>query len=189
MSESPEIRYVSRAGHKLQAALDTFGIEPAGWVCADLGCNVGGFVDCLLQRGAQKVYAVDTGYGTLAYKLRKDPRVEVMERTNAMHVTLPEPVRLITIDVGWTRQHNILPHALTLLAPRGQIVSLIKPHYEADKSLLNGGVLPPEQVDVVIETVRTRINQAGGQIISLIPSPLLGQKGNNELLAHIAPTN
>jgi len=123
--------YVSRSGAKLEAALDAFGIAPADWVCADLGCNVGGFTDCLLRRGARRVYAIDTGYGTLAYRLRTDPRVVVMERTNAMHVTLPEPVDLVTIDVGWTRQHHILPNAVRLAKPAGRIITLIKPHYEA----------------------------------------------------------
>src|SRR5436309_2115272 len=99
--------FVSRAGQKLDHALDVFKIDVAGLTCADLGCNVGGFVDCLLQRGAAKVYAVDTGYGVLDWKLRKDARVIVMERTNAMHVALPERVTLVTIDVAWTRQQYI----------------------------------------------------------------------------------
>src|ERR1700761_4113773 len=127
--------FVSRAGQKLDHALDAFGVGVAGLACADLGCNVGGFVDCLLQRGAAKVYAVDTGYGVLEWKLRKDPRVVVMERTNAMHVDLPEPVSLVTIDVAWTRQRNILPAAGRILSrePGARVVTLIKPHYEADK--------------------------------------------------------
>src|SRR5687767_8878918 len=119
---SSECSYVSRGGLKLAAALDAFGIDPPGYVCADLGSNVGGFVDCLLQRGAKKVYAVDTGYGVLAYKLRIDPRVVVMERTNAMHVELPEVVDLITIDVAWTPQHRILPNAIRLSGLCGRIV-------------------------------------------------------------------
>src|SRR5437588_11102724 len=103
--------FVSRAGQKLEHALVNFGIDVSGLTCADLGSNVGGFVDCLLQRGAAKVYAIEKGYGVLEWKLRKDPRVIVMERTNAMHVVLPEPVALVTIDVAWTRQRNILPAA------------------------------------------------------------------------------
>jgi 23S rRNA (cytidine1920-2'-O)/16S rRNA (cytidine1409-2'-O)-methyltransferase len=101
--------FVSRAGLKLDHALTAFAVDVTGLVCADLGCNAGGFTDCLLQRGAAKVYAVDTGYGALDWKLRKDPRVVVMERTNAMHVTLPEPVGFVCIDVAWTRQRRILP--------------------------------------------------------------------------------
>src|SRR5258705_5786878 len=96
--------FVSRAGKKLEHALDAFGINIGGLVCADLGSNVGGFVDCLLAHGASKVYAIDTGYGVLEWKLRKNPRVVVMERTNAMHVQLPEKVNLVSIDVAWTKQ-------------------------------------------------------------------------------------
>src|SRR5260370_13738538 len=101
-------QFVSGAGVELDHALQTFGIDGCGWVCADLGSNTGGFVDCLLQRGAAKVYAIDTGYGALDWKLRNDPRVMVMERTNAMHVELPEKIARISIDVAWTRQKHIL---------------------------------------------------------------------------------
>src|SRR3954454_17439868 len=101
--------FVSRAGQKLEHALDTFAIDIAQKTCADLGSNTGGFVDCLLQRRAVKVYAIDTGYGALEWKLRKDPRVVAMERTNAIHVQLPEKVKLVTIDVAWTKQRIILP--------------------------------------------------------------------------------
>src|SRR2546423_14723359 len=103
--------FVSRAGLKLDHALETFGISVAGKGCADFGSNSGGFVDCLLQRGAAKVYAIDTGYGVLEWKLRNDSRVVVMERTNAIHVKLPEQVQIVTIDVAWTRQRIILPAA------------------------------------------------------------------------------
>src|ERR1700726_4579177 len=118
-------RFVSRAGEKLEFALDAFGLDVRGFACADFGCNAGGFTDCLLQRGAAKVYAIDTGYGALDWKLRKDPRVAVMERTNAMHVTLPEPVDLVTIDVAWTKQKNILPAARRVLKPTGIVLALI----------------------------------------------------------------
>src|SRR3989344_6816827 len=126
--------YVSRAGEKLAFALDYWHIDVTGLVCADLGCSTGGFTDCLLQHSAAKVYAVDTGYGVLDYKLRKDPRVVALERTNALHVKLPERVDLVTIDVGWTPQKLILPRALELLKPGGKIISLVKPHYEIRKS-------------------------------------------------------
>src|SRR6476661_6854974 len=118
--------FASRAGLKLDHALNVFQVEVAGLTCADLGSNVGGFVDCLLQRGAAKVYAVETGYGVLDWKLRKDPRVVVMERTNAMHVTLPESMCLVTIDVAWTRQRYILPAARRLVSSDGKVVTLIK---------------------------------------------------------------
>src|SRR6476620_12477068 len=141
--------FVSRAGQKLDHALGAFAIDVAGRTCADLGSNAGGFVDCLLQRGAAKVYAVDTGYGVLEWKLRKDPRVVVMERTNAMHVTLPEPVSLVTIDVAWTRQRNILPAARRILTAGGTVITLIEPHYEAAAAKLVKGVLPEGEVDGV----------------------------------------
>jgi 23S rRNA (cytidine1920-2'-O)/16S rRNA (cytidine1409-2'-O)-methyltransferase len=182
MTQPPDSPFVSRAGEKLAAALDAFGIEPAGQVCADLGCNVGGFTDCLLGRGAARVYAVDTGYGALAWKLRKDDRVFVMERTNALHVTLREPVALVTIDVGWTRQHLILPAGLRLLSTGGRMVSLIKPHYEAEAADLRGGVLPAETLDAVMQRMYARVADAGVQFDEVIPSPLLGRKGNREYL-------
>src|SRR3954471_15755394 len=177
--------YVSRGGLKLAAALDAFALDPAGWVCADLGCNVGGFTDCLLQRGAAKVYAVDTGYGALAWSLRKDPRVAVMERTNAMPVTLPEPVPLVCIDVAWTRQRHILPAARRLLTPDGAVVTLIKPHYEAEKSWLVKGVLPAERVDEVVTAVKRDIEAAGFDVIATTASPILGGEGNAEVLAYL----
>src|SRR5215467_13590065 len=124
-------RFVSRAGQKLDHALATFSLDVTGFVCADFGANAGGFTDCLLQRGALKVYAIDTGYGALEWKLRKDPRVVVMERTNAMHVDLPEKIGAVTIDVAWTKQRHILPAARRMIAADGVCVTLIKPHYEA----------------------------------------------------------
>lgn len=179
--------YVSRGGRKLAAALDAFGVDPDGRICADLGSNVGGFCDCLLQRGATRVYAVETGYGVLAWKIRRDERVVVLERTNAMHATLPEPVELVTIDVGWTPQHRILPNAVRLLSSGGTIITLIKPHYEADKSLLKGGVLDPQAARATLHGVCDRILAAGLDIRGIIESPLPGQKGNLEFLAALCP--
>lgn len=175
--------FVSRAGQKLEHALSTFGINVAGLICADLGSNTGGFVDCLLQRSAAKVYAIDTGYGVLEYKLRKDPRVVVMERTNAMHVKLPEPVAFISIDVAWTKQKHILPAARRLLAPGGQVVTLIKPHYEAAKSMLRKGILQEQHLPAVLEQVKLDIAAAGFELAQLTDSPILGAQGNRELLA------
>ena len=180
-------RFVSRGGQKLDHALDAFGLDPAGRVCADLGCSTGGFVDCLLQRGAAKVYAIDTGYGVLDYKLRNDSRVFVMERVNAMHAELPEPAWMITIDVAWTRQRHILPTAARLLAPGGCVVTLIKPHYEADKNLLRRGRLPPEQIPAVFQTVADDIAAAGFSILAVARSPITGTGGNVELLAWLRP--
>jgi len=186
MSQPADMPYVSRAGEKLAAALDAFAINPDRSVCADLGCNVGGFTDCLLSRGAARVYAVDTGYGALAWRLRKNERVVVMERTNALHVDLPEQVALVTIDVGWTRQHLILPAALRLLGPGGRIVTLIKPHYEAEAPELRGGVLPEEMLDAVMARMRARVADAGVQFAEVLASPLLGRKGNREFLGLVS---
>src|SRR5687767_3502296 len=178
----PASPFVSRAGQKLDHALAAFGIDVTGLVCADLGSNTGGFVDCLLQRGAAKVYAIDTGYGALEWKLRKDPRVVVMERTNAMHAQLPEPVSIVTIDVAWTRQRNILPAARRMVADPGTVVTLIKPHYEAERSQLVKGVLPEGDVDAVVERVITDIRAAGFEVRRTVRSPILGSKGNAEVL-------
>jgi len=176
--------FVSRAGQKLDHAIVTFGVDVRGATCSDLGCSTGGFVDCLLQRGAAKVYAVDTGYGVLEYKLRKDPRVVVMERTNAMHVTLPEAVDWVSIDVAWTKQKHILPSAMKLLKPgTGRVITLIKPHYEADPSLLKQGILPAEAIDAVVTDVIKQITQVGFEVLSTVTSPILGAKGNTEILA------
>jgi 23S rRNA (cytidine1920-2'-O)/16S rRNA (cytidine1409-2'-O)-methyltransferase len=179
--------YASRSGRKLQAALAAFAIDPTGIVCADLGSNAGGFVDCLLQHGAKLVYAIDTGYGMLDWKLRNDPRVVVMERTNAMHVTLPRPVDLVTIDVAWTKQKHILPAAAKLLAAGGLIVTLIKPHYEADPALLRRGVLPPQQSAAVVQDVLAHIRASGLEVIATTPSPIKGAGGNIEVLAAVRP--
>ena len=174
--------YVSRGGDKLAAALAHFKLDVAGLVCADLGSHVGGFVDCLLQHGAVKVYSVDTSYGTLAWTLRKDDRVVVLERTNAMHVTLPEPVDLVTIDVGWTPQAKILPAVARMIKPEGRVVSLLKPHYEAPKERLVDGVLPDERVGGVVESVKTAIVRDGWSIVAETESPLRGHGGNREFL-------
>ena len=160
-----------------------------GLVCADLGSNVGGFVDCLLSRGAARVYSIDTGYGVLAWKLRKDPRgrVIVMERTNAMHATLPEPVQLVTIDVAWTRQKHILPAARRMLTDDGTCITLIKPHYEAPPDSLKQGVLPEDQVPAILDSIRPDITAAGFELIDTTTSPIKGAKGNVELLALLRP--
>src|SRR3954467_8286445 len=176
--------FVSRAGQKLDHALTAFAVDVTARVCADLGSNTGGFVDCLLRRGAAKVYAIDTGYGALDWRLRKDPRVVVMERTNAMHAELPEAVSLVTIDVAWTRQRHILPAARRMVRPDGAIVTLIKPHYEAYQSQLRKGILPAEDVDAVIERVVADIRSAGFDVLKMTRSPILGTKGNAEVLAH-----
>lgn len=181
----PADEFVSRAGAKLAAALDAFGIDPTGWTCADLGSNVGGFVDVLLRRGASRVFAVDTGYGTLDYSLRRDPRVVVMERRNALHVDPPAPCRLVTIDVGWTRQHHILPAAGRWLDEVGTIVSLVKPHYESPPEWLRDGVLADERVEDVLERVIREVRELGFNVLGRCDSPIRGQAGNAEILLHV----
>jgi len=185
MQEPQPNRPVSRAAAKLEAALAAFSVDPTGWVCADLGCNVGGFVQCLLHHGAVRVYAMDTGYGALDYTLRKDSRVVVMERTNALYASLPEKMNLITIDVGWTRQHHVLPAAKRMLANDGRIITLVKPQYEASPKWLRGGVLPPDKVPVVVETVRNSLDELGLHLLGEIDSPLPGQSGNREVLFYL----
>jgi 23S rRNA (cytidine1920-2'-O)/16S rRNA (cytidine1409-2'-O)-methyltransferase len=180
-------QFASRAGEKLQFALDTFKINASGLVVADFGSSTGGFVDCLLQNGVAKVYSVDVSYGELAWTLRNDPKVKVLERTNAMHVTLPEKVDLITIDTGWTKQKLVVPNALANLAENGQIIALIKPHYEADKKFLVKGRLQDEKIEEVINQVKLDIAESGGKVIEIAESPIVGEKGKNrEFLALVA---
>jgi 23S rRNA (cytidine1920-2'-O)/16S rRNA (cytidine1409-2'-O)-methyltransferase len=182
-----EDRYVTRSGLKLEHALRHFGVPVDGRTCADMGSHQGGFVDCLLTAGAAKVYSVDTSYGTLAWKLRKDPRVVVMERTNAMHVELPEKVDLVTIDVGWTPQRRVLPAALRNLLPRGRIISLVKPQYEATEAERREGVVPEENLEPVLARVRLDVLAVGLEILGETRSPLKGGGGNTEFLFLLAP--
>ena len=176
--------FVSRGGLKLDHAMRHFALDVNGLVCADLGCSTGGFTDCLLQRGAARVYSVDTGYGVLAWKLRKDARVIVKERTNAMHVTLPEPAMFVSIDVSWTKQSKILPAAKRVVAAGARIVTLIKPHYEADAQLLRQGVLPDDAVASVVDRVLADVPGYGFEVIGTTQSPIRGsEKGNIEVLA------
>jgi len=179
--------FVSRGGVKLAAALDAFEIDPAGWTCADLGCNVGGFTDCLLARRARRVYAVDTGYGDLAWRLRTDERVVVLERTNALHSPPAAAVDLVTVDVGWTPQERIVPAAARWLRPGGVIVSLLKPHYELAK--LRGrsprGPLDDGEAGQVCRQVCERLAAAGWGAGAGAESPLRGKGGNRELFLRI----
>jgi 23S rRNA (cytidine1920-2'-O)/16S rRNA (cytidine1409-2'-O)-methyltransferase len=177
-----ESQFVTRAGLKLSAALEHFGVDPGDMVCVDLGSNVGGFTDCLLERSAQKVYAVDTGYGVLDYRLRKDSRVVVMERTNALFVRLPELCDLAVIDLGWTVQSKILPRARELIKPTGKIITLVKPHYEAPKNLLKAGLLTPDQSEQVFVGVLESISSLKLRVLNHMPSPITGSGGNAEYL-------
>lgn len=187
--------YVGRGGQKLKHALGEFGLDVRGLVCADFGCNIGGFTDCLLRAGAAKVYAVDTGYGALAWTLRNDPRVVAMERTNALHAGLPpdalKGVDLVVVDLGWTPQRLAVPAALAWLndAPTARVVTLIKPHYEASDAARQGrggtptleaGVLDDAAAERVANEVYTRMPEWGATGLGLTRSPLRGgeSKGN-----------
>ena len=173
-------QFVSRAGDKLQFGLQHFNLNVTGLVCADFGSSTGGFVDCLLKNGAARVYAVETGYGVLDWKLRNDPKVVVKERTNAMHVELPEKVDLITNDTSWTRQEIIFPNILRNLNHGGKILTLIKPHYEADKKLLHKGVLEEKIAEKTAQDVIKRLEYLFPlKNMGLATSPLLGGKGGN----------
>lgn len=174
-----ERRFVSRAGDKLAFALDQFGLDPAGVTCADLGCHVGGFTDCLLQRGAARIFAVDTGHNILDWNLRNDARVVLMERTNALHVELPEVVDLVTVDVGWTPQRLILPRALSMLGAGGRIISLLKPHYEAGEKERVRGKVRDELVEGVVARVMSELEAMGIAVKGRVESPVLGGKGKN----------
>lgn len=184
--------HVSRAGLKLEHALDAFRLDVAGFSCADFGCNVGGFTDCLLRRGASHVFAVDTGYGALAWTLRGDARVTVMERTNALHAPPPPGgVALVVVDLGWTPQRFAVPAALRWLAPGGRVISLVKPHYEAsaDGTRPRRGGLSHDESAAVFERVLAEFPTLGARVLGSTESPLVGAKssrkgeGNREYLA------
>jgi 23S rRNA (cytidine1920-2'-O)/16S rRNA (cytidine1409-2'-O)-methyltransferase len=182
--------YASRGGIKLEAAIEAFAIDPDGWIVADVGASTGGFTDCLLQHGARRVYAIDVGYGQLAWKLQQDPRVVVMDRTNARHLAaLPEPVDLATIDVSFISLKLILPTVTGWLREGGQIVALIKPQFEAGrKQVGKGGVVRDPAVHrAILEDLTTWAASQGMGLGGLIRSPLTGPAGNVEFLAHWIP--
>lgn len=178
-ADAPQ-KFVSRAGAKLEHALEEFKLDVTGLRCADFGCNVGGFTDCLLQRGAKHVIAIDTGYGALAWKLRQDPRVETRERTNALHAEAPAGgVDLVVLDLAWTPQRLAIPAALKWLAPGGRIITLIKPHYELrdeEKAWLDRGFLPHERVPGVVTRVEAEMPALGAKVLGSTQSPLVGGK-------------
>ena len=184
--------YVSRGGHKLAAALDAFAIDPAHAIALDVGASTGGFTDVLLQRGARHVYAVDVGRGQLAERLRRDPRVISMEKTNARSLTadsLPDPVDLAVIDVSFISLDKVLGPVLATLrpGPHAHIVALIKPQFEAGKGRTDHGVVRDPAIHrEVIERVTAHARDLGLGTRDLIASPILGPEGNREFLAHLA---
>lgn len=183
--------YVSRGGLKLEKALKNFSVDPTGYVCSDSGASTGGFTDCLLQQGASKVFAIDVGYGQLAWKIRNDPRVVVMERTNIRYVTLEdlgEPLDLSVIDVSFISLGLVLPVVKTLLKPTGQVLCLIKPQFEAGKDKVGkkGVVRDPAVHEEVLQNFISLAKSLDFTIRNLTFSPVKGPEGNIEFLAHLS---
>lgn len=201
MPADPPCPYVSRGGLKLAAALDAFGLSVQTLTCADLGANVGGFTDCLLQRGAAHVHALDTAYGQFAWKLRQDPRVTVLERTNALHYTPPADFAgadLVVIDLGWTPQRLALPAAQRWLKPNSlsHIITLIKPHYELAARQPQRGhkqdILDASTAQSVLQDTLAEIPSLNLTVLNTLQSPLRGggsrgKQANIEFLALLRP--
>ena len=180
--------FVSRAGRKLADALDACEVNPAGRVCLDVGASTGGFTDCLLQRGAARVYAIDVGYGQLDQRLRSDERVIVMERINARHLQpadLPEPCSLITIDVSFISLAKVVPALLPHLAPGGLVLALIKPQFEAGRGMVGkGGILRDEEVRKrVVRDCAQELADLGLELLGVRDSAVPGMGGNREAFA------
>lgn len=191
LAEGP--RFVSRGGMKLSGALDTFGLDPSGSTALDVGASTGGFTDCLLQRGAVSVTALDVGYGQLAWSLRTDDRVRVLERTNirtAEADVLAGPYDLVVIDVSFVGLVKVLPHVLHLVAPEGSVVALVKPQFEAGKGRVGkkGVVRDPRVHQDVLETVADAIASDGWVLRGLTWSPITGPEGNIEFWVWLSRT-
>lgn len=183
-----KLPYVSRGGFKLEKALNTFPVDPAGYVCVDCGASTGGFTDCLLQRGASRVYAVDVGYGQLAWSLRQDERVTVMERTNARSLTpemFPERMDLAVMDMSFISLRLVLPAVRTLLKENGQVICLVKPQFEAGREKVGkkGVVRDPAVHREVLESFISALAPLGFSLAGLTFSPVRGPEGNIEYLA------
>ena len=183
-----ELRFVGRGGLKLDFALDHFQFNITGLTAADFGCHIGGFTDCLLQRGATRVYAIDVGYGQLAWKLRQDRRVVVMERTNARYVEkLPSLVQMVTIDASFISLSRLLPAATRWLAPEAHVIPLVKPQFEAGREQVGkrGVVRDPMVHRQVLEGVADHASRCGLAVCGLVRSPITGPAGNIEFLLHL----
>lgn len=183
--------YVSRGGLKLEKALRDFRVDPSGFVCSDSGASTGGFTDCLLQQGAKKVFAIDVGYGQLAWKIRNDPRVVCMERTNVRNVTLAdlgEPLDLSVVDVSFISLKLVLPVIYSLLKPEGQVLCLIKPQFEAGKEKVGkkGVVRDPAVHCEVLQAFLDTVAEIGFTVKNLTFSPVKGPEGNIEFLGHLS---
>ncbi|MBN1842887.1 MAG: TlyA family RNA methyltransferase [Deltaproteobacteria bacterium] len=183
-----DIPYVSRGGLKLEAALRGFSVDVRGLECLDVGASTGGFTDCLLQRGARHVTAVDVGYGQLHWNLRSDPRVTVLERTNIRYLdpgAIPEAVDLACIDVSFISLKIVVPAVIKFVKRSGRIICLIKPQFEVGKGLVGkGGVVRDKSLhEAVLEDLSRAFNDMNLSQVGIIPSPILGPKGNQEYLA------
>jgi 23S rRNA (cytidine1920-2'-O)/16S rRNA (cytidine1409-2'-O)-methyltransferase len=181
--------YASRGALKLGPALDAFGVDPRGLVCADIGASTGGFTDVLLRRGAARVYALDVGRGLLHWRLRQDPRVVVIERVNARELTaLPEPVSLMVVDVSFISLEKVLP-ALRQAGPEADVVALFKPQFEVGRSEVGKGGIVRDAA--VIEAALTRLRawctHNGYAVVAEAPSELPGAEGNREIFLHLTP--
>ena len=186
--DSAESRYVSRGGLKLEGALREFGIDPTGMDCIDVGSSTGGFTDCLLQHGAEKVVAVDVGTNQLAWKIRNDDRVTVLENVNARALkpeVIPFVPDLIVMDVSFISVTKILPALKDLISPNGKIIVLIKPQFEVGKGEVGKGgiVREPEKQEAVVRSVTEFASSIGLSRMGLVDSPILGAEGNREFLA------
>jgi 23S rRNA (cytidine1920-2'-O)/16S rRNA (cytidine1409-2'-O)-methyltransferase len=189
-----ELRYASRGGLKLEHALDAFGLDPSGRVCLDVGASTGGFTDVLLRRGAARVYAVDVGRGQLAWRLRADPRVVVMERTNARYLTaLPEPIACAVCDVSFISLRLVLPPVAALLEPGAWVVALVKPQFEAGRAEADRGagvIADPAVHRAVLTDLLAWMGawgERGGSALvahGLVLSPIVGREGNREYLLY-----
>lgn len=185
-----KLKYVGRGGLKIEGALDAFGIDPAGWVCLDVGASTGGFTDCLLQRGAARVHAVDVGTNQLVWKLRSDPRVVVKEKFNARYMTeadLGERVKLAVMDVSFISLTKVLPAVFSVLEEGGMVVPLIKPQFELDRDDIGKGgiVRDPALHERAVEKIRRFVEESGREWRGVIESPITGTDGNKEFLAWI----
>jgi 23S rRNA (cytidine1920-2'-O)/16S rRNA (cytidine1409-2'-O)-methyltransferase len=184
-----QLRYVSRGGLKLEAALREFSVDVQGKLAIDVGASTGGFTDCLLQHGAGKVYAVDVGYGQMAWKLRQDPRVIVVERVNIRHIDprlVPEPIDIAVIDVSFISLEKVVPSILQFLKPHAELIALIKPQFEVGKGQVGkGGIVRDEDArTAAVERVSNFFGETGFGVRGVIPSPITGQDGNVEFLIH-----
>jgi 23S rRNA (cytidine1920-2'-O)/16S rRNA (cytidine1409-2'-O)-methyltransferase len=186
--------YVGRGGEKIEGALKAFAIDAGGTIVMDVGASTGGFTDCILQQGAKKVYAVDVGYGQLAWRLQKDPRVVNLERRNIRYLRkeeIPEEMDLILIDTSFISVEKFLPHLLGFLKKGGTILSLIKPQFEVGKGEVGkGGVVrDPAQYEKVIDRISNFSRRLGLKVLGVTESPLLGHKGNTEFFIYLKKGN